>query len=109
MAPVQTGPGGPFSDTFFDMYNSVGEYMSRRGAYVTVDAHNYIRYGSANRTGTDGGGTIGNSSDPKAATSEQSAIDGIRAAGASQLILAPSNGYTGAQVWTMSSVSRNGI
>ncbi|RMY65216.1 hypothetical protein D0863_09269 [Hortaea werneckii] len=71
MAPVQTGPGGPFSDTFFDMYNSVGEYMSRRGAYVTVDAHNYIRYGSANRTGTDGGGTIGNSSDPKAATSEQ--------------------------------------
>lgn len=40
MAPVQTGPGGPFSDTFFDMYNSVGEYMSRRGAYVTVDAHN---------------------------------------------------------------------
>ncbi|KAI7549220.1 hypothetical protein KC331_g3936 [Hortaea werneckii] len=71
MAPVQTGPGGLFSDTFFDMYNSVGEYMSRRGAYVTVDAHNYIRYGSANRTGTDGGGTICNTSDPKAATSEQ--------------------------------------
>lgn len=40
---------------------------------------------------------------------DQAAIDGIRAAGASQLILAPSKGYTGAQVWTISSVSRNGI
>ncbi|RMY14815.1 hypothetical protein D0868_01228 [Hortaea werneckii] len=29
------------------------------------------RYGSLNRTGTDGGGTIGNNSDLKAATSER--------------------------------------
>ncbi|KAI7288158.1 hypothetical protein KC345_g87 [Hortaea werneckii] len=148
MAPVQTGLGGPLNDTFFDMYNSAVEYMSRRGAYVIVDAHNYMRYGSLNSTGTDGGSTIGNNSDPKAATSEQfghfwrqlasrhrynpnvifginnephdmptamilrnnqAAIDGIRAAGASQLILAPGNGYTGAQVWTNASVSNKGI
>ena len=107
-----------------------------------------MRYGSLNSTGTDGGSTIGNNSDPKAATSEQfghfwrqlasrhiynpnvifginnephdmptamilrnnqAAIDGIRAAGASQLILAPGNGYTGAQIWTNASVSNNGI
>ncbi|KAI7512357.1 hypothetical protein KC347_g2543 [Hortaea werneckii] len=148
MAPVQTGLGGPLNDTFFDMYNSAVEYMSRRGAYVIVDAHNYMRYGSLNSTGADGGTTIGNNSDPKAATSgqfghfwrqlasrhiynpnvifginnephdmptamifrnNQAAIDGIRAAGASQLILAPGNGYTGDQVWTNASVSNNGI
>ncbi|KAI6819360.1 hypothetical protein KC332_g8188 [Hortaea werneckii] len=125
MAPVQTGLGGPLNDTFFDMYNSAVEYMSRRGAYVIVDAHNYMRYGSLNSTGTDGGTSFSSHIQPERhfginnephemptamiLRNNQAAIDGIRAAGASQLILAPGNGYTGAQVWTNTSVSNNGI
>ena len=34
---------------------------------------------------------------------DQYAVDGIRAAGATQLILAPGNGYTGGHSWTQAS------
>jgi len=37
---------------------------------------------------------------------DQAAIDGIRAAGATQLILAPGNGFTGGHSWTQ--VTGNG-
>ncbi|KAI7160948.1 hypothetical protein KC349_g3157 [Hortaea werneckii] len=87
----------------------------------------YKRYGSLDSTGTDGGGIIGNNSGiynpnvnfginnqphdmPTAMIlrNGQAAIDGIRAAGPSQLTLVPGNGYTGAQVWTNAFVSNNG-
>ncbi|KAI6888509.1 hypothetical protein KC363_g3116 [Hortaea werneckii] len=119
MAPVQTGLGGPLNDTFFDMYNSAVEYMSRRGTYVIVDAHNYMRYGSLNSTASrhiyNPNVIFGINNEPHDMPTamifrnNQAAIDGIRAAGASQLILAPGNGYTGDQVWTNASVSNNGI
>ncbi|RMY69373.1 hypothetical protein D0864_11125 [Hortaea werneckii] len=109
MAPVQTGLGGPLNDTFFNMYNSAVEYMSRRGAYVIVDAHNSSRHIYNPNV------MFGINNEPHdmptamILRNNQAAIDGIRAAGASQLILAPGNGYTGAQVWTNASVSNNGI
>ncbi|KAI6831201.1 hypothetical protein KC365_g4825 [Hortaea werneckii] len=88
--------------------------MSGRGTSVIVDAHNF-------HTGTDGGGTIGNNSDLKAATSEQFGHLWRQPAYRQMLqsmefepqvpvnwTVAPGNGYTGALVWTNASVSNNG-
>ncbi|KZT35506.1 endoglucanase 1 [Sistotremastrum suecicum HHB10207 ss-3] len=146
MCPVNfatgKGLGSKFNETYFSEYADAVNYVTNvKGAYALIDPHNYMRYNDpSQQPGT--GSVIGNTTDPRAATSadfkafwnelasrfrtnprvvfgiqnephdmptslvlqnDQYAIDGIREAGAPQLILAPGNGYTGGHSWTQAS------
>jgi len=146
MCPVdQTtghGLGRVFNETYFAEYKDAIDYITvHHGKYALIDPHNYMRYNNPSQQPFSGS-VIGNTSDPRAATTEdfgifwnelalrfrdnpnvvfginnepnsmptelvlqndQSAVDGIRASGANQLILAPGNGFTGGHAWTQSS------
>lgn len=137
MCPLAYGLGSRFNETYFSEFNNAITAITNAGAYAILDPHNYMRYNDpSQQPGT--GSVIGNSSDPKAATTEQfkafwkelagryrrnervifgimnephdmptslvlkddqAAIDGIRASGAKQMILAPGNSYTGGHSW----------
>ncbi|KAG9078989.1 hypothetical protein FS749_008942, partial [Ceratobasidium sp. UAMH 11750] len=142
MCPLSYGLGSKFNETYFAEYKDAIDYITvTKGAYAALDPHNYMRYNDPSQQPTTGS-VIGNTTDPKAATTaqfqafwkelagrfknnpkvifgimnephdmptslvlknDQAAIDGIRSAGAKQLILAPGNGYTGGHSWTEAS------
>lgn len=141
MCPVEYGLGKKFNETYFGHFNDAVQAITTRGGYAIFDPHNYMRYNDPSQQPATGS-IIGNTTDPKAATTaqfqtfwhelasryvnnekvifgimnephdmptslvltnDQAAINGIRAAGAKQLILAPGNGYTGGHVWNASS------
>ncbi|GLB43213.1 putative cellulase (glycosyl hydrolase family 5) [Lyophyllum shimeji] len=139
MCPLSFGLGSRFNETYFSEFADAINYITwTKDAYALIDPHNYMRYNDPSMQPFTGS-VIGNSSDPKAATTKQfgefwhelarrfvnnpkvvfginnephdmptelvlannqAAIDGIRAAGARQLILAPGNGFTGGHSWT---------
>ncbi|MCJ1295144.1 hypothetical protein MMC34_006705 [Xylographa carneopallida] len=142
MCPLEYGLGNKFNETHFGFFKDAIDYITiTKGAYAILDPHNYMRYNDPSQQPATGS-VIGNSSDPKAATTidfelfwyelasrfkdnekvifgimnephdmpttlvlqnDQAAIDGIRKAGARQLIIAPGNGYTGGHAWCQSS------
>lgn len=138
MCPLSYGLGSKFNETYFAEYKDAIDYITiTKGAYAIFDPHNYMRYNDPSQQPLTGS-VIGNTTDPKAATTaqfqafwkelagrfksnpkaifgimnephdmptslvlanDQAAINGIRASGARQLILAPGNGYTGGHSW----------
>jgi endoglucanase len=138
MCPVATGLGSTFNETHFAEFEDAINYITvTKGAYAILDPHNYMRYNDPSQQPMTGS-IIGDTSDPKAATTaqfsefweelagrfkdnpkvifglmnephdmdgnlvlanDQAAINGIRAAGANQLIIAPGNAWTGGHSW----------
>ncbi|KAH8600953.1 endoglucanase 1 [Bisporella sp. PMI_857] len=70
MCPPATGLGSKFNETHFDLFKESVEYITNKGAYVILDPHNYMRYNDPSSQPFSGS-VIGNSSDPKAATTAQ--------------------------------------
>ncbi|PFH48300.1 glycoside hydrolase family 5 protein [Amanita thiersii Skay4041] len=144
MCPLSFGLGSRFNETYFSEYADAINYITlTKGAYALIDPHNYMRYNDPSQQPFSGS-VIGDTSDPKAATTtqfgqfwkelarrfvnnekvifginnephdmttqlvlanNQAAINGIRSAGARQLILAPGNGFTGGHSWTQTTGS----
>lgn len=137
MCPPSTGLGATFNESYFVELESATTYITSRGGYAILDAHNYMRYNDPSSQPTSGS-IIGNTSDPHAASTaslaafwaelsrrfktnpnviyglmnephtmptslvlsnNQAALTAIRAAGATQLVLVPGNGFTGAHRW----------
>ncbi|KAF8587014.1 glycoside hydrolase family 5 protein [Ramaria rubella] len=71
MAPVPTGLGGPFNETYFGFYEDAVNYITEtKGAYALIDPHNYMRYNDPSQQ-PNSGSVIGNTSDPTAATTAE--------------------------------------
>ncbi|KAF4635569.1 hypothetical protein G7Y89_g2508 [Cudoniella acicularis] len=71
MCPPTTGLGAKFNQTHFDLYADAINYITKtKGAYVILDPHNYMRYNDPSQQPMTGS-VIGNSTDPKAATTKQ--------------------------------------
>jgi len=142
MCPISYGLGAKFNETHYGFFADAINYITvTKGAYAILDPHNYMRYNDPSQQPATGS-IIGDTTDPKAATTadfqafwgelagrfanntnvifgimnephdmptslvlqnDQAAVNGIRAAGAKNLIIAPGNGYTGGHSWTQSS------
>lgn len=116
------------NSAYLTPYSNVINFITSKGAYAIVDAHNYGRYNGQIITDTAGFQTFWNnlakvySSNSKVIFDinnefntmdeslvfelNQSGIDGIRAAGAtSQYIFAEGNSWTGASTWNVTNDS----
>lgn len=69
MCPLETGLGNTINETYFGEFQNAVNYITMRGGYAILDAHNYMRYNDPSMQ-PQSGSIIGNSSDPKAATTE---------------------------------------
>ncbi|KAI1321375.1 endoglucanase 1 [Xylariaceae sp. FL0255] len=68
MCPVATGLGKTFNETHFQLYQDAVNYVTvTKGAYAILDPHNYMRYNDPSSQPYSGS-VIGNTTDPKAAT-----------------------------------------
>ncbi|KIJ53793.1 glycoside hydrolase family 5 protein [Sphaerobolus stellatus SS14] len=68
MAPVKTGLGGPFNESYFGFYKDAIDYITvTKGAYALIDPHNYMRYNDPSSQPFSGS-VIGNTSDHTAAS-----------------------------------------
>lgn len=71
MCPLATGLGSTFNETHFGFYKDAIDYITvTKGAYAILDPHNYMRYNDPSQQPTTGS-IIGDTSDPKAATTAQ--------------------------------------
>ena len=71
MCPVATGLGSTFNETHFGFFADAINYITTtKGAYAILDPHNYMRYNDPSQQPLTGS-IIGDTSDPKAATTEQ--------------------------------------
>lgn len=71
MCPVSYGLGAKFNETHWQLYREAIDYITiTKGAYAILDPHNYMRYNDPSQQPMTGS-VIGNSSDPKAATTAQ--------------------------------------
>jgi endoglucanase len=43
MCPLETGLGNKFNETYFTEFQNAVNYITMRGAYAVLDAHNYMR------------------------------------------------------------------
>jgi endoglucanase len=43
MCPLETGLGSTFNETYFSEFQSAITYITSKGGYVILDAHNYMR------------------------------------------------------------------
>jgi hypothetical protein len=46
MCPLETGLGNTFNDTYFTEFQDAVNYITMRGGYAILDAHNYMRTSS---------------------------------------------------------------
>lgn len=69
MCPIETGLGSTLNDTYFGEFSNAVQYITSKGGYVILDAHNYMRYNDPSMQ-PNSGSVIGNTSDPIAATTE---------------------------------------
>ncbi|KAF2639495.1 endoglucanase 1 [Massarina eburnea CBS 473.64] len=67
MCPLATGLGPTFNETYFTEFQSAVKHITAQGGYAILDAHNYMRYNDPSSQPSSGS-IIGNTSDPKAAT-----------------------------------------
>ncbi|KAF2799838.1 glycoside hydrolase family 5 protein, partial [Melanomma pulvis-pyrius CBS 109.77] len=70
MCPLETGLGSTFNESYFSEFEKAVNYITMRGGYAVLDAHNYMRYNDPSMQPSSGS-IIGNSSDPKASTTAQ--------------------------------------
>ncbi|KAL0574737.1 hypothetical protein V5O48_007221 [Marasmius crinis-equi] len=132
LTPPSTGITGAFNSAYFADLQTTVNYITGKGAYVAIEPHNFIRYNGAVMTDTNAFQTfwknlaskfVGNSRvifdlmnepyDVSATAAAampgidmwlqmQAGINGVRAAGASQLILVEGTSWTGAWTWVSS-------
>jgi len=69
MCPVEIGLGAAFNETYFTEFSDAVKYITMKGSYALLDAHNYMRYNDPSMQ-PQSGSVIGNTSDPKSATTE---------------------------------------
>ena len=69
MCPLETGLGSTLNETYFTELSAAVHYITSKGGYVILDAHNYMRYNDPSMQPSSGS-VIGNTSDTKAATTE---------------------------------------
>jgi endoglucanase len=69
MCPVETGLGATLNETYFSAFSDAVTYITKQGGYAILDAHNYMRYNDPSMQ-PQSGSIIGNTTDPKAATTE---------------------------------------
>jgi endoglucanase len=69
MCPIETGLGRNLNETYFTELATAVNYITSKGGYVVLDAHNYMRYNDPSMQPFSGS-VIGNTSDTKAATTE---------------------------------------
>ncbi|KAF1952331.1 glycoside hydrolase [Byssothecium circinans] len=67
MCPLETGLGATFNETYFTEFQTAVTYITGQGGYAVLDAHNYMRYNDPSSQ-PQSGSIIGNTSDPKAAS-----------------------------------------
>lgn len=67
MCPLETGLGATLNETYFQEFQSAVSYITMKGGYAILDAHNYMRYNDPSAQPSSGS-IIGNTSDPKAAS-----------------------------------------
>lgn len=71
MCPLAYGLGRKFNETYFSEFEAAVNYITvTKGAYCILDPHNYMRYNNPSQQPTTGS-VIGNTTDPKAATTAQ--------------------------------------
>lgn len=46
MCPLETGLGSTFNETYFSEFQTAVNYITMRGGYAILDAHNYMRTAS---------------------------------------------------------------
>jgi len=125
LSPPATGLTGAFDQNYLGGLKTTVSYITGKGGFVLVDPHNFMRYNNQVISSTDDFGTwwqalagefvsddhvifdvMNEPHDIDAtvvASLNQAAINGIRAAGATnQLILVEGTSYTGAWTWTSS-------
>jgi endoglucanase len=69
MCPLETGLGATLNESYFSEFSAAVTYITMRGSYAILDAHNYMRYNDPSMQ-PQSGSIIGNTTDPKAATTE---------------------------------------
>ncbi|KAG8982962.1 hypothetical protein FRB90_006437, partial [Tulasnella sp. 427] len=124
LSPPANGLTGAFDSTYLASLQSTVSYITGKGAYVAIDPHNYLRYNgsvisdsAAFTTWWKNLATLfkGNShvifdlqNEPygidasTVASFMQAAVNGIRAIGATNLILVEGTAWSGAWSWTSS-------
>ncbi len=124
---LQQSQNAAFNSAELARLDDIVNYATGKGAYVVLDPHNYARYYGtvigqgnvpasafadfwtrlANRYKTNNRVIFGLMNEPHDMTTElwrddaNVAISAIRATGATNLILVPGNGYTGAASWLL--------
>lgn len=43
MCPLETGLGATLNETYFELFQNAVNYVTMKGGYVVLDAHNYMR------------------------------------------------------------------
>ncbi|KAF8442713.1 glycoside hydrolase superfamily [Terfezia claveryi] len=133
MSPPGTGLGGPFDSAYLGDLKTTVNYITSKGGFAVIDPHNYMRYNGALITDDnafeswwkklatefkDNDKVIFDiNNEPNGITAEeaftmmQAGVNGIRASGATQLILVSGTSFTGAWSWVSSgnSASMAGI
>ncbi|KAG8714646.1 hypothetical protein FRC11_007653 [Ceratobasidium sp. 423] len=124
ISPPATGLTGAFDSTYLGDLKTTVNYITGKGAYAVIDPHNYLRYNKnvisstsdfqtwwknlANEFKSNSNVIFDVNNEPNgveasyAATYNQAAINGIRAAGATQLILVEGTAWSGAWSWVSS-------
>ncbi|KAF3939985.1 Endoglucanase [Dactylella cylindrospora] len=119
--PSSGGLTGPFDSAYISGLDTIINYVTNKGAYAIIDPHNYGRFSSAIITDTNAFKTwwtnVANryknnarvifdtnneyhTMDQSLVVSlNQAAIDGIRASGATNIILVEGNQWSGAWSW----------
>ncbi|KZV68269.1 carbohydrate-binding module family 1 protein [Peniophora sp. CONT] len=122
LAPPATGLTGSFNQTYLSGLKTIVNYISSKGAFALIDPHNYMIYNGATITSTSDFQTLWKNlasefssnknvmfdlmnepHDIPAATVAslmQAGINGVRASGATQLIMVEGTSWTGAWTWS---------
>ncbi|KAG8954670.1 hypothetical protein FRC04_011103 [Tulasnella sp. 424] len=124
LSPPANGLTGAFDPTYLAALESTVSYITGKGAYAIIDPHNFMRYNGSIISDTTAFTTWWknlsalfksnshvifdlqnepNGIDASVIASQmQAAVNGIRAGGATNLILAEGTSWTGAWTWTSS-------
>ncbi|PVF96644.1 putative cellulase precursor [Serendipita vermifera] len=124
ISPPSSGLTGSFDSTYLNGLKTIVTYITGKGGYAALDPHNYARYNGAVITDTSAFQTwwknlasqfSGNAnvifdlnnephdiSASDAARLMQAGINGVRASGASNLILVEGTSWTGGWTWVSS-------
>ncbi|KAF7981550.1 hypothetical protein HWV62_33151 [Athelia sp. TMB] len=119
ISPPANGLTGSFDPTYLAGLTTIVNYITSKGAYALVDPHNFMIYDNAPIADTATVDELGHSksnpnvifdamNEPNGISASltfslmQAAVDGIRAAGATQLILVEGTSWTGAWTWISS-------